>query len=441
MNPIQHKGDHSHGEHLPVAVIGGGPAGLMAAEVLTGLGHQVHLFDAMPSVGRKFLLAGRGGLNLTHAEPMPEFVRRFTDGAEGLLPMLSMFGNQAVRDWAMGLGQDTFVGTSKKVFPVGMKASPLLRAWLLRLQNPEHGAPVRFHLRHRWVGWEGDAWVFTAPDGPQRFTFGCVVLALGGGSWPRLGSTGAWVDVLQGRGVETVPLKPSNCGFDVAPAWTAHFRSRFAGKPLKSVAMTVRATSEPQGAILFDRKGECVVTETGLEGNLVYAASASLRQQLEQFGEATAFLDLLPDHTPERVWNAVSQSRGGRSLSTHLKSRLGLEGVKLGLIYELLDQIHIRDAGKLAACIKSLPLRFGAPRPLGEAISSAGGVAWSAMDSAGMLSKLPGVFCAGEMLNWDAPTGGYLLTACLASGRSAGLSAHRYLERGGNLASRYSTLQ
>ncbi len=406
---------------------------MMAAEVLSGLGHRVAVFDGMPSVGRKFLLAGRGGLNLTHAESMPVFRTRYHSGSHELAPLLADFDNQAVRDWAAGLGQATFVGSSSKVFPVGMKASPLLRAWLRRLQQPVDGVPVRFHLRHRWVGWQGREWVFETPEGCKSFAFGAVVLALGGGSWARLGSNGAWTKLLESEGVAVAPLQPSNCGFDVARPWSDHFRGRHAGQPLKSVAITVMGQADTQAPPLFARKGECVATDTGFEGSLIYAASAVLRDEIAKCGTASVSFDLLPDHSPERVLREVSQPRGSRSLSTHLKSRLGLDGVKLGLLYESLTPAALKDPRALALAIKALAVHLGAPRPLDEAISTAGGVAWHALDEQGMLRGLPGTFCAGEMLDWDAPTGGYLLTACLASGRWAGLAAHRHVAGLGGL--------
>jgi len=409
---------------LPVAVIGGGPAGLMAAEVLSGLGYAVHVFDGMPSVGRKFLLAGRGGLNLTHAEPMPVFASRYNAGLAELAPMLADFDNVAVRQWANGLGVPTFVGTSKRVFPQGMKASPLLRAWLQRLQHPARGLPVRFFLRHRWVGVAGNEWVFETPGGRQAFKFDAVVLALGGGSWARLGSDAAWTTLLHGQGVPVTDLQPSNCGFDLACGWSAHFRTRHAGRPLKSVVLSVSSDMTGERSPPFVRKGECVITDTGLEGSLIYAASSVLRHRLAGHGEASVTIDLLPDHPFERVLGEVSTPRGSRSLSTHLKSRLGLDGVKMGLLYEVLNPSQLKDPLALASAIKALALKFGSTRPLDEAISTAGGVAWEALDDRGMLRQWPGVFCAGEMLDWDAPTGGYLLTACLASGRWAGLGVH-----------------
>lgn len=416
---------------MSAAIIGGGPSGLMAAEVLSALGYAVDVFDGMPSVGRKFLLAGRGGLNLTHAEPFDVFVSRYSAGSAELLPILEAFDNHAVRDWAEGLGQATFVGTSRRVFPVGMKASPLLRAWLRRLQQNPGRPPVRFHLRHRWIGWRDGQWVFQTPEGMRVYQFNSTVLALGGGSWPRLGSDGVWGPLLRDRGVAVSSLQPSNCGFDVARGWSTHFRDRFAGLPLKSVVLKVLSGSPSGEPVLFSRKGECMITTTGLEGSLIYASSAILRSELERFGHADVLLDLLPDHSSDRVLHEVATPRGSRSLTTHLKSRLGLDGVKLGLLYETLDSAGLRDFSVIAKAIKALPLRLGSPRPLAEAISSAGGVRWESIDERGMLHALPGVFCAGEMLDWDAPTGGYLLTACLATGRWAAHGVHQYLEKEG----------
>ncbi|MDH6594758.1 putative flavoprotein (TIGR03862 family) [Variovorax sp. TBS-050B] len=396
-----------------VAVIGGGPAGLMAAEVLSAAGAQVHLYDAMPSVGRKFLLAGRGGLNLTHSEPFELFVSRFGERRAQLEPMLSRFGPQQVREWAAGLGVDTFVGTSGRVFPADMKAAPLLRAWLHRLR----AAGVQFHMRHRWIGdgpFEPGALRFSTPGGETQARADAVVLALGGASWSRLGSDGAWLPWLQARGVGVAPLQPANCGFDGA-GWSAHFASRFAGQPFKSVAI---AFTDSQGR-RFARKGEFVATATGIEGSLVYAASALLRDEIAAQGSATLLLDLLPDRSAEQVQAAVAHPRGARSLSSHLKSRLGLEGIKMGVLHEVLDRDAMHDAVRLATTIKAVPLRLVAPRPIDEAISTAGGVRFDALDPRLMAAAMPGVFIAGEMLDWEAPTGGYLLTASMASGAEA----------------------
>ncbi|MDM0087678.1 MULTISPECIES: TIGR03862 family flavoprotein [unclassified Variovorax] len=397
-----------------VAVIGGGPAGLMAAEVLSAAGLQVHLYDAMPSVGRKFLLAGRGGLNLTHSEDLETFVTRFGERRAQIEPLLRGFGPDALRAWAQGLGIETFVGTSGRVFPADMKAAPLLRAWLHRLR----AAGVQFHMRHRWLGGTEAALSpavlrFATPAGEVQAEASAVVLALGGASWPRLGSDGAWVPWLQAHGVAVDALQPANCGFDVG--WSEHFSTRFAGQPFKSVAI---AFTDGQGRH-FARKGEFVATATGVEGSLVYAASGLLRDEIAAHGSATLLLDLLPDRSAEQVHAAVMHPRGSRSLSSHLKSRLGLDGVKAGVLYEVLGRDGVQAGEALARSIKALPIRLAAARPVAEAISSAGGVRFDALDEQLMAPSLPGVFCAGEMLDWEAPTGGYLLTASMASGATA----------------------
>jgi hypothetical protein len=391
-----------------VAIVGGGPAGLMAAEVLAAGGAQVDLFDAMPSVGRKFLLAGKGGLNLTHSEPFDAFAGRYGARRDLIEQMLRVFGPAELRAWAQALGVNTFVGSSGRVFPTDMKAAPLLRAWLARLR----AAGVLFHMRHRWLGWDpANALRFAAPQGEVTHQADAVVLALGGGSWARLGSDGAWVPLLEQRGVEIGALQPSNCGFDVA-GWSDFFRSRFAGQPMKTVALSVVAES---GAA-FEQAGEFVITEGGVEGSLIYAASAAIRDLIAASGSALVHIDLLPGRSAEFVQAEVARPRGSRSLSTHLKSRLGIDGVKAALLHELLPREAIADPARLAAALKALPLTLVRPRPLVEAISTAGGVRFEAMDDGLMLHALPGVFCAGEMLDWEAPTGGYLLTASMASG-------------------------
>jgi uncharacterized flavoprotein (TIGR03862 family) len=423
-----------------VAVIGGGPAGLMAAEVLAAGGASVDLFDAMPSVGRKFLLAGKGGLNLTHGEPFERFVERYGTRRSEIEPLLASFGPAELRAWAQGLGIATFVGSSGRVFPADLKAAPLLRAWLHRLRS----SGVRFHMRHRWLGWAVDDAAddaadetadsrlrFATPLGESLVAADAVVLALGGASWSRLGSDGAWVEPLTARGVTIAPLQPSNCGFHVArpaadgtlaPGWTEHFRTRFAGAPLKNVALSLEGDD---GAA--KQSGEFVVTETGVEGSLVYALSGPARERIARDGHATLWLDLLPAHAAEQVRAEVARPRGSRSLGTHLKSRLGLSGVKAALLYELLPRPVIDDAVQLAAAIKALPLTWSQARPIDEAISTAGGVRFEVLRPGLMLDALPGVFCAGEMLDWEAPTGGYLLTACFASGAAAARGALAHL--------------
>jgi uncharacterized flavoprotein (TIGR03862 family) len=415
-----------------IAIIGAGPAGLMAAEVLSAAGVQVHVYDAMPSVGRKFLLAGLGGLNLTHAEPFDIFVTRYAERSEACTAWLKTFDAVAVCEWVKGLGLDTFVGSSQRIFPTDMKAAPLLRAWLHRLRHPAQGVPVTFHMRHRWNGaLHHDRQFklsFDTPQGTHTAHADAVLLALGGGSWSKLGSDGAWQPWVSALGIDMSPLRPSNCGFDVQGhngqmGWSGHLSSQFAGTPLKSVALSF-TDSTGRG---FSRRGEFVVTATGVEGSLVYAASALLRDEIARNGSATLHIDLKPDFTRERVLAEVSHPRGTRSLSSHLKSRLNLTALHLGMLHEVLNKEAMNNPTQLAAAIKHLPIKLAATRPIDEAISSAGGVHLEALDAHLMATALPGLFVAGEMLDWEAPTGGYLLTACLASGRLAGLGAAQLL--------------
>jgi uncharacterized flavoprotein (TIGR03862 family) len=391
-------------------VIGGGPAGLAAAEVLAAAGLGIDLFDAMPSLGRKFLMAGRGGLNLTHSEPLEKFLTRYGSRTPELSPMVSACSPQLLQNWAEGLGIQTFVGSSGRVFPREMKAAPLLRAWLHRLRE----SGVNIHVRQRWLGWSADgALRFATADGESSFKADITVLALGGGSWGKLGSDGAWMPVLAAKGLVLAPLKPANCGFEIA--WSDFFREKFAGEPIKSVTASC---PDSTGKILC-RQGEFVISQHGVEGSLIYALSAPLRDALERDGKATLLLDLIPDRTPERVLADVAHPRGSRSLSSHLQSRIGISGVKAALLREVLTKDEMQDAAKLAATIKALPLTLTATRPIDEAISTAGGISFEALDDNLMLQQMPGVFCAGEMLDWEAPTGGYLLTGCIASGRAA----------------------
>jgi uncharacterized flavoprotein (TIGR03862 family) len=411
-----------------VAIIGGGPAGLMAAEVVSAAGVSVDVYDAMPSPGRKFLLAGIGGLNLTHAEPLAQFVARYGAGKVHLESLLEEFGAQELRAWAAELSIETFVGSSGRVFPVGMKAAPLLRAWLQRLR----AVGVRLHVRHRWLGWQsGDAPTtlrFATPDGESLVQADAVLLALGGGSWARLGSDGAWVPWLTARGVDIAPLQPANCGFDIV--WSDHLRERGAGHPLKSIAIALAGDTSDRPVDAKPgkfRRGECVLTATGIEGSLIYALSAAIRDRIARDGSATILLDLFPDRSVDQLTLALAQPRGSQSLSKHWQ-RIGIHGVRALLLREVLSADQCRDVVLVALTLKALPLRCIAPRPLDEAISSAGGVCFGALDDCLMVRNLPGVFCAGEMLNWEAPTGGYLLTACFASGHRAGRGILRYLD-------------
>ena len=403
-----------------VAVIGGGPAGLMAAEVIRAAGVKVDLYDSMPSLGRKFLMAGKTGLNITHSESFEQFVARYGNRRTQLEPMLKIFGPKELLQWVHGLGIETFVGTSGRVFPVGMKASPLLRAWLKRLDE----AGVKVHLRHKWRGFGALAQGglshlrFSTPDGETNIKAEAVVLALGGGSWSRLGSDGAWVPGLVQAGAKVAALKPSNCGFDVN--WSPHFRERFEGQPLKSVVLSFGD---------FRQQGEFIVTKEGVEGGLIYAASALIRDEIYASGKAVVTLDMAPDRSLEWLTKRLLQPRGSRSRASHLEKTTGIKGVKAGLLREFVSKEDFSNAEKLAHSIKHLLIPLMAPRPVDEAISSAGGVTFESLDENLMLYSMPGVFCAGEMLDWEAPTGGYLLTACFASGYAAGNGVVKWMKR------------
>lgn len=388
---------------------------MMAAEVLSQAAVHVDVYDAMPSVGRKFLMAGKGGMNITHNEPLDDFLSRYGAHRIDIEPLLRAFSPDALREWIHGLGIETFVGASGRVFPASMKAAPLLRAWLHRLR--ENG--VRFHVRHRWHGFDHRGTLrFDTPAGERQVSADAVVLAMGGASWPQLGADGAWLPLLAQHNIAIAPLRPANCGFEVA--WGTHFREHFAGAPLKSVAATFGAVRIP---------GECIITAHGIEGGLIYTHSAALRDEIEANGHAILHLDLLPDWPDARVRHEVQHPRGSRSLSSHLQSRLGLKGVKANLLREALNGEQMHNPALLAQTIKALPLRLIAPRPLSEAISTAGGVKFAALDRNLMLQQMPGVFCAGEMLDWEAPTGGYLLTACFASGRAAAKGVLDWLQQ------------
>ncbi len=392
-----------------VAIIGGGPAGLMAAEVLSQAGIRVDVYDGMPSVGRKFLLAGVGGMNITHSEAYPAFLSRYAERAPQIAPLLRAFDADALCQWINELGIETFIGSSGRVFPTDMKAAPLLRAWLKRLRD----SGVVIHTRHRWLGWDASgALRIASPEGEISVNPDATLLALGGGSWSRLGSDGAWMLPLEQRGVDLAPLQPSNCGFEVQ-AWSELMVSKFAGAPLKNIAIGLNDD--------IPRLGECVITATGIEGSLIYALSAPIREEINRYGAAVIHIDLLPGRPVDKLQAALSKPRGARSMAKHLHSQVGIDGVKAALLRELTDAETFADPALLARAIKALPLTLVKTRPLDEAISSAGGVRFEAMDERLMLKALPGVFCAGEMLDWEAPTGGYLLTGCFASGRAAGL--------------------
>jgi uncharacterized flavoprotein (TIGR03862 family) len=401
-----------------VAIIGGGPAGLMAAETARAAGAEVDLYDRMGSVGRKFLIAGKGGLNLTHSDAFETFVAHYGTRQAEVRRWLEVFDADALRAWARELGVETFVGSSGRVFPLDLKAAPLLRRWVRRLR----GDGVRFHVHHDWRGWsENGALRFDCDGREHTLRADAVVLALGGGSWPVLGSDASWVGALLERGVDIAPLAPANCGFDVQ--WSTHFATRHAGHPVKPVVVE---WCDPRGSAIR-RQGEFMVTAYGIEGSLIYALSAQLRDAIATQGTTTIHLDLAPGRDRERLARDLSRTRGSRSLSEHLRRHAGIEGVKAGLLYEMLGKPDLCDIDRLVAAIKALPVVLRRPRPLAEAISSAGGVRFEVLDENLMLTVRPGVFCAGEMIDWEAPTGGYLLTACFASGHLAGAGAVRWL--------------
>lgn len=399
--------------NVQVAIIGGGPAGLMAAEVLSDQGLDVHLYDAMPSLGRKFLMAGKSGLNLTHNENFATFLTRFGAATDRLAPSLKAFDPQDIQDWVQGLGVETFVGTSNRVFPKDFKAAPLLRGWLHRLR--ERG--VTIHVRHKWTGWAETALSFDTPDGMTQVEAEATILALGGGSWPKLGSNGAWIAFLASKGVGIASLRPANCGFDVN--WSDFIKERFAGEPLKGVKLSFQN---------HEARGDVVVSQSGLESGPVYTLSAPLRDAIEQNGPITLYVDLSPDKSHTQLTETLSHPQGKKSMATHLKRTAKISGVKAALLREGLSKDEFNDPARLAAGIKAVPITLVAPRPISEAISSAGGVKLSALSDEFMINALPGVFCAGEMIDWEAPTGGYLLSACFATGRTAAAASLAWLK-------------
>jgi len=400
-----------------VAVVGAGPAGLMAAEVLAQGGARVTVYDAMPSAGRKFLMAGRGGLNLTHSEALPAFLARYGEAQPRLADAIKAFPPDALRKWSEALGQPTFVGSSGRVFPEVLKASPLLRAWLRRLDL----MGVKFALRHRWTGWdERGRLLFEAPDGPRIVDISATVLALGGASWPRLGSTGAWVEILAAKGVTISPLRPANCGFTVA--WSDIFRNRFEGHPLKGVALSFGEHSS---------RGEALITRTGIEGGAIYALSAVLREAIAGSRQATLHIALRPDLETSVLITRLSAPRGKQSFSNWLRKAAHLSPVAIGLLQEAAiaagTPLASLSAAKLAELINAVPVQLTGIAPIARAISTAGGISFDELDADFMIRRLPGVFAAGEMLDWEAPTGGYLLQASFATGAAAGKGALKWL--------------
>lgn len=394
-----------------VAIIGAGPAGLMAAEAALEAGARVSIYDAMPSVGRKFLMAGKSGLNITHSEGEELFRRRYISPDARLAEMVAAFGPEDVVRWMAGLGVEAHVGSSGRVFPVGMKASPLLRRWLARLG--EGGAVL--HTRHRWTGWDDSgALLFDTPDGKRRVEADATILALGGASWKRLGSDGAWADILAARGVEMEPFQPSNCGFLVG--WSERTLTAHEGAPVKGVSLSAGGVSS---------RGDFVITRAGIESGAVYPLSAALRQDIEGGGVATLRIDLLPDTEEAALAARLAEASPKESASNRLRKAAKLDAVKVALVNEVTRGAPPRDPEALARLIKALPLTLTGTAPLDAAISTAGGVSWAALDDRLMLKSVPGTYCAGEMAAWDAPTGGYLITACLATGRAAGQAAAR----------------
>ena len=401
------------------AIIGAGPAGLMAAEELARAGYTVEVFERMPTPARKFLMAGKSGLNITHSEDLPIFTSRYGNSAKHLSKPVEAFSNIEIRKWVENLGIETFVGSSGRVFPKALKASPLLRAWLHRLND----LGVKLHLRTMWQGWnpENSNLMFTGPNGAFQVQAGATVLALGGASWPTLGSKGEWQQSLAANGVKLDPFRPSNCGFNVK--WSNYFSDQYAGKPIKNCLLGFGGNTA---------KGDVMVTATGIEGGTVYKLSASIVETLENNQPTTVTVDLAPDRSAKQLEDRLAQPQGKRSLSDHIRRKTGLKGVQIGLLHEFAGKEAFHSPNALAGLIKSLPIPIKSPRPIEEAISVAGGVAFGGMDENLMLTALPGTFCAGEMVAWDAPTGGYLLTACLAQGKQAAAGATAWLDKAGS---------
>lgn len=411
--------DKKRSYHAKISVVGGGPAGLAAAEFLITQGYAVDVYDAKPAVLRKFLVAGKGGLNLTRSEDLKTFLSHYGARMTELEPFLQNFGPSQIRNWAALLGFETFVGSSGKVFPKDMQAISLRIAWIQRLKQ----MGVRFHLNHRWLGWdENRNLLFQTPSTPIIVNTDAVILALGGASWPKTGSDGAWVEIFQQQGFEISPLKPANCGFEVA--WSQHFRDRYQGSALKPVIIHFQPTRGQPSQQL----GELLITRYGVEGSLIYSFSAAIRDEILENGKALIHLDLAPDWSVKHLETRLSRPRGSRSLSSHIEKCVGFRGVKAGLLWEFLTRSTLNEPQLLAIAVKSLPIPILAARPMEEAISTAGGVRFEDLDKHLMLKNLPGVFCAGEMLDWEAPTGGYLLTACFSTGLAAAQGVVNWLK-------------
>jgi hypothetical protein len=415
-----------------VCIVGGGPAGLMAAECLLKQGFHVELFDAMPSLGRKFLMAGKSGLNLTHAEPLVKFLGRYGDRQTILAPLINAFGPNELRQWADELGVETFVGSSQRVFPSAMKAAPLLRAWLHRLRSDG----LIIHVRHYWKGWDDrGSLIFDTPQGEYKTKPTATLLALGGASWPQLGSTGAWQTILAAQQIAIKPLESANCGLNVP--WSAYLRTHHAGDAVKTVSISMQDVH----GLALKQQGDFVISEYGIEGSLIYAFASAVREWLNKTGAATLYLDLNPNRTYEQLVQALSQARGSNTFAKHLQRQAGIKDVKAKLLREFTPEHVYGNPVKLARQIKSLPITITQTRPIEEAISSAGGVIFEELDQNLMLQKTPGVFCAGEMLDWEAPTGGYLFTACFATGYAAARGIINWLDiRKQNDGSAYQTL-
>ena len=403
--------------HTPsVAIIGGGPAGLFAAEIISKQGYEVHIFDSMPSVGRKFLLAGIGGLNISHSEPFDLFCSRYLP-TNSLTSYLKKFGTTELLEWCYSLGIETFIGSSGRIFPKEMKAAPLLRAWLKRLREQK----VTIHPRHTWQGWEDEDLIFNTPMGKLKVKAAATLLTLGGASYPRLGSNGKWLDYLTAKHITAIPWQPSNCGFETQP-WSAILQTKYAGMPVKQVScFFIDADNKAHYQL-----GELLISHYGLEGNVIYALSSKLRDSINQQGKVTLYIDLYPQYSLEKLQQRLTKQQGSQSISNFLRKQINLKDIKMGLVRELAPEA-LQDIEQLPRILKALPITLLKPRPITEAISSAGGICLNEINHQMMLTKLPSIFCAGEMLDWDAPTGGYLLTGCFSMGYCAGQGVIDYL--------------